>query len=112
MTGWKAPKRGLAKRVVGNLVASFVGVNHELYCDKFYSSGPLVDCLARDRICFINTIKKNVKGFPAVLKNAKPSMGSYLSGTLDGKSYFVFRDCREDCFMTNNFPEHMDTSCS
>ena len=35
VTGWKVPERGLAKRVVGNLVAPFVGVNHVLYCDNF-----------------------------------------------------------------------------
>ena len=36
--GHKAPERSLAKRVVGNRVLPFVGVNHVLYCDKFYSS--------------------------------------------------------------------------
>ena len=38
VTGQKVPERGLAKRVVGNLVAPFVGVNHVLYCDNFHSS--------------------------------------------------------------------------
>ena len=109
VTGRKVPERGLAKRVVGNLVAPFVGVNHVLYCDHFYSSGPLVDSLARDRIFFVGTIKKNAKGFPAVLKNAKPPKGSYLSETVEGKSYFVFHDRREVCFVTNIFPERMDT---
>ena len=109
VTGRKVPERGLAKRVVGNLVAPFVGVNHVLYCDNFYSSGPLVDSLARDRIFFVGTIKKNAKGFPAVLKNAKLPKGSYLSETVDGKSSFVFHDRREVCFVTNVFPEHMDT---
>ena len=56
MTGQKVPERGLAKRVVGNLVAPFVGVNHVLYCNNLYSSGLLVDSLARDRIFFIGTI--------------------------------------------------------
>ena len=32
MTGRKVPERGLAKRVVGNLVAPFVGVNHVIIC--------------------------------------------------------------------------------
>ena len=105
VTGRKAPERGLAKRIVGNLVAPVVGVNHVLYCDNFYSSGPLVDSLARDKTFFVGTIKKNAKGFPAMLKNAKPPKGSYLSETVEGKSYFVFHDRREVCFMTNVFPE-------
>ena len=88
MTGRKAPERGLAKRVVGNLVAPFVGVNHVLYCDNLYSSGPLVDSLARDRIFLVGTIKKNAKGFPAMLKNAKPPKGSYLTETVEGKKLF------------------------
>ena len=82
---------------------------HVLYCHNFYSSGPLVDSLARDRIFFVGTIKKNTKEFPAMLKNAKPPKGSYLSETVEGKSYFVFHDRREDCFVTNIFPERMDT---
>ena len=78
VTGRKAPERGLAKRVVDNLVAPFVGVNHVLYCDKFYSRGPLDDSLVRDRIFFVGTIKKDGKGFSALLKNAKPPKGSYF----------------------------------
>ena len=42
VTGEKTPEKGLAKRVVGDLVAPFTGVNHVVYCDNFYSSGPLV----------------------------------------------------------------------
>ena len=62
VTGRKVPERGLAKRVVGNLVAPFVGVN-VLYCDNFYSSGPLVRSLARDRIFFVGLLKRMPKAF-------------------------------------------------
>ena len=58
MTGRKAPERGLTKRIVGNLVAPFVGVNHVFNRDNFYFSGSLVDSLARDRIFFVGSIKK------------------------------------------------------
>ena len=108
VTRQKAPERHSAERVVGNLVAPFVGVNHVLYFDNFYSSRPLVDSLDRYRIFFVSTIKKNAKGFPAMLKNAKPPKGSYSSETVEGKSYFVFHDRREVCFVTNIFPELMD----
>ena len=40
-TGRKVPEKGLAKRVVKDLVGPFVGLNHVIYCDNFYSSGPL-----------------------------------------------------------------------
>ena len=72
-----------------------------------FSSGPLVDSLTRDRIFLVGTIKRTT--FPAVLKNANPPKGSYLSETVEGNSYFVFDDCREVCFVTNVFSECMDT---
>ena len=109
VTGEKTQEKGLAKRVVGDLVAPFTGVNHVVYCDNFYSSGPLVETLASEQILFASTIKKCAKGFPASLKNAKPPRGRYLSETVEGTSYFVFHDRREVCFVTNVFPERTDT---
>ena len=109
VTGEKTPEKGLAKRVVDDLVAPFTGVNHVVYCDNFYSSGPLVEILASDKILFAGTIKKCAKGFPASLKTAKPPRGTYLSKTVEGTSYFVFHDRREVCFVTNVFSEHMGT---
>ena len=75
MTGQKVPERGLAKKVVGNLVAPFVGVNHVLYCDNFYSSGPLVDSLVRDRIFFVGTIKKECQRLSSCVKECKTAKG-------------------------------------
>ena len=49
------------------------------------------------------------QGFPASLKNAKPPRGTYLSETVEGTSYFVFHNRREVCFVSNVFPERMDT---
>ena len=37
VTGEKTPEKGLAKRVVDDLVAPFTGVNHVVYCDNFLS---------------------------------------------------------------------------
>ena len=45
------------KRVVSELVAPFVGVNHVLYCDNFFTSGPLVDTLAKDKIFLVELSK-------------------------------------------------------
>ena len=108
-TGRKTAEKGLAKRVVKDLVGPFVGLNHVVYCDNFYSSGPLVDMLAKDDIFLAGTIKKCAKGFPECLKSVKPPKGSYLAHSVDDKRYFVFQDRREVCFVTNVFPEHMDS---
>ena len=37
--------------------ATFTGVNHVVYCDKIYSSGPLVEMLSSEQIFFAGTIK-------------------------------------------------------
>ena len=90
-TGKKTPKRGLAKRVVSDLVAPFVGSNRVVYCYNFYSSGPLVDMLAKDKIFFAGTIKKCAAGFPDSLKVAKPPKGCYVSERVGDKVYFFFK---------------------
>ena len=56
-----------------------------IYCDNFYSSGPLVDLLSKDSIFLVGTIEKCDRGFPLRLKGVKPPKGSYV------------------------FPEHMDS---
>lgn len=108
-TGKKTAEKGLAMRVVTDLVAPFEGLNHVVYCDNFYSSGPLVDTLAKDKIFLAGTIKKCAKGFPENLKKAKPPKGGYMSERVGDKRYFVFHDRREVCFVTNVFPESMES---
>ena len=51
-------------------------MNHVLYCDNFFSSGPLVEMLSIDRIFVVGTIRKRALGFPAVLKTATPTAGT------------------------------------
>ena len=36
VTGEKVPEKGLVKRIVSDLVAPFIGMNHVLYCDHFF----------------------------------------------------------------------------
>ena len=38
LTGRKVLEKGLAKRVVKDLAGPFVGLNHVIHCDNFYSS--------------------------------------------------------------------------
>ena len=68
-------------RVVKDLVRPFVGLNHVIYCDNFYSSGPLVDLLAKDSIFLTGTVKKCARDFPVSLKGPRKA---------DDKRYFVF----------------------
>ena len=61
-----------------------------IYCDNFYSSGPLVDLLAKDSIFLTGTIKKCARGFPVSLKSVKPPKGGYVSDRVDDKRYLCF----------------------
>ena len=81
VTGKKVSEKGLVKRVVKDLVEPFDGSNHVLYCDNYYSSGPLVEELARKKIYFAGTIRKNAKGFPESLKSVKLSKDTYIDHT-------------------------------
>ena len=45
------------------VVNDLVGLNHVIYCNNFYFSGPLVDMLAKDSIFLTSTSNKiNVLG--------------------------------------------------
>ena len=108
-TGERIPEKGLVKKVVTGLVDPFKGMNHVVYCDNFFTSGPLVDMLAKDQIFLTGTIKKRALGFPTSLKTATPPKGSYISTSVGGVQYFVFNDRKEVCFVTNVFPESMNS---
>ena len=99
----------MVTRVESDLVAPFVDMNHVVYFDNFYTSGPLVDMLAKDKIFSVGTIKRTAAGFPSSLKTVNPPKGSYVSESVDGKQYFVFNDRKVVCFVTNVFPESMDS---
>ena len=108
-TGKKVSEHGLVKRVVKELVEPFNGLNHVVYCDNYYSSGPLVEELARDSIYFAGTIKESASGFPDSLKGVKPPKGCYVAETVGDLCYYVFHDRKIVKFVTNVFPEHMHT---
>ena len=91
VTGKKTPEKGLARRVVMDLVAPFAGLNHVVYCDNFYSSGPLADELAKDQIFIVGTIKKCARGFPDNLKAAKPPAGEYVRRKLAIIAFLSFK---------------------
>ena len=50
-----------------------------VYCDNCYSSAPLVDQLAEDKVFFAGSINECAKGFPDSLKKSNhPEVVIYL----------------------------------
>ena len=88
----KIREKGLTTRVVQDLVSSFEGLNHVVYCDNFYSNGLLVEMLAKKQIFFVGSILKKASGFSESLKACKPPKGSYISKAVGDINYFVFHD--------------------
>ena len=107
VTGKAVREKGLVNRVVTDLVAPFEDHNHVVYCDNFFTSGPLVDALYEMKIFLVGTIKKTACGFPSSLASVVPPKGSYVSESVAGKQYYVFNDRKVVCFVSNVFPESM-----
>ena len=107
VSGKKISERGLTMRVVSDLMSPFKGLNHVVYCDNFYTSGPLIGMLANRNIFVVGTIKRTAAGFPLSLKDVKPEKGSYVSTSVGSINYFVFHDHKVVCFATNVFPKQM-----
>ena len=90
-TDEKVAKKGLVSKVVSHLVAPFSSMNHDIvyYCDNFFTSGPLVEMLSKNCIFVVGTIRKRALGFPAVLKVATPTAGTYVSKSVSRIQYFA-----------------------
>ena len=109
MTGKGVSEKVLVNRVMTDLVASFTGQNHVVFCDN-YSSGLLVDMLFEKKIFLAGTIRRTAAGFPSSLKAVVPPRGSYVHVRKCGcKQYFVFNDRKVVSFVSNVFPERMDS---
>lgn len=72
-------KKGLANKVVMDLVQMYEGKNHFLYVHNFYTSPALLIDLLKKEIYCIGTVRTNRKGFPKGLlpPNASMPQGSY-----------------------------------
>ena len=81
-------------------------MNHVVYMDNYFSSGPLVEELAQDKIYVACTIKQRAVGFPEGLKSVKLSKGNYAHERVGDICCYVFEDV---CFVSNVFPEAMET---
>ena len=77
--------------------------------DNYFTSGPLVEELAQDKIYVAGTIKQRAVGFPEGLKSVKLSKGNYACERVGDICYYVFEDRSRVCFVSNVFPEAMET---
>ena len=113
-TGRKVSEVGLVSRVVKTLLEPYYDYNHVLYCDNFFTNGPLASDLAQKKVYLVGTIRQNAQGFPECLKSCKPRKGDYKCvsvGTGRQKTqYFVYHDRKLVSFITNVFPASMDTT--
>ena len=108
-SGKSVSEKGMVNRVVNDLVGIFEGHNHVVYMDNFYTSGPLADQLAQKKIFIAGTIKQRSSGFPSDLCSVKLPKGSYVSKRVGEVSYYVFEDRKRVSFITNVFPESMES---
>ena len=73
--GKSTSEKGMVARVVKYLVGALSG--HVVYMDNYFTSGPLVEELAEDKINVTGTIKLRALGFPEGLKSVKLSKCKY-----------------------------------
>ena len=109
------PEKGLAKRVVLDLVEPFEDINHVLYLDNFFTSVALTVALREKHIFTVGTARSDRTGLPACLKGKKIKLakGDYKCVTVgSGVSQvncFAYHDRKLVRFMTNAFPPSMTT---
>ena len=101
-------EKGLVMKVVLDLLSPFEQLNHVLYLDNYFTSGPLVEALANVGIYTAGTIKKCAEGFPESLKDVKPPPRGYVAEKVGGTCYYTFNDRKVVSFVSNAFPEAMD----
>ena len=61
-TGKSTSEKGMVTRVVNDLVGPFSGFNRVVYMDNYFTSGPLVEEPAQDKIYVAGTIKQRAVG--------------------------------------------------
>ena len=98
----------VADRVKDLLVGNYSNENHVVYMDRHFTSGPLVNELAKEAIFTVGTIQRNAAGFPPELKSLEPPPGVYCAASKDGVHYYIFNDRKLVCFVSNVFPLHTE----
>ena len=105
-------EKGVVTQIVKDLVGPFSGFNHIVYMENYFTSGPppppppLVEELAQTKFM---SLEQRAVGFPEGLKSVKLSKGNYASERVADICYYVFEDRSSACFVSNVFPEAMET---
>ena len=83
LTSKDESSKGLAYRVVNDLIQKFQGKNHLLYVDIFYTSPELLVDLLKKGVYCTGTVRSNRKTFPKNLIpcNKSAQIGSYRFAT-------------------------------
>ena len=104
-------REGLAKRVVLDLVEPYVGLEHVVYLDNYFTTVDLALRLAERGIGIVGTAKSNCQGLPDSLKG-KPKIdkGDYVCIPVEqGKvNCYAYHDRKLVRFITNVFPASME----
>ena len=98
---------GVIKKVVLDLMAPFQGMNHVVYLDNYFTSGPLVDELAKVKTYTVGTIQQGASGFPQALKTTEIPPNGYAAQRVENTSYYAFQDRKLVSFVSNIFPLEM-----
>ena len=72
-------EKGLASRVVKDLMENYLGLGHHVYVDNFYTSPQLFKDLLEAGTLACGTIRSNKKGFPAAVKDNVDRMTHYFA---------------------------------
>lgn len=98
-------EHGLGYRVVRELSQPFVGKNHHIFCDNFFTSIKLACDLLRDETYLCGTIRANRRGFPKALSPQRPEIKALRKG--ESKFYrrgnlvaSVWKDTKLVCFLS------------
>ena len=105
-------EKGLAKRVVLDLVEPFAGVEHVVYLDNFFTSLDLALRLADMGFGIVGTTKSNSQGLPDGLRGKLDlAKGDYLCipAAQGDVNYYAYNDRSLVRFITNVFPASMES---
>ena len=103
-------EKGLAKRVVLDLVEPFAGVEHVVYLDNYFTSLDLALRLLDMGLGIVGTAKANCQGFPDGLKGEIDlDKGDFLCIPVAGGKVncYAYHDRKLVRFITNVFPASM-----
>ena len=104
-------EHGLGERVVLDLTRDIWGKYHHVYCDNYFSSVKLFECLLQNKTYACGTFRVNRKGIPNVIKTAKlREQGSSIVMQKTGMVATAWRDKRTVHILSTNFsPEEKTT---